>query len=298
MSTPSPAFEHRAPDGSPLNSRDLSYAQSAKTRLGRAIVRGIENMTGRPKLVRAVLDYQRDLEAGNSFWEVMWERFQLKLDLPGGGLANIPKEGPLVCVANHPYGILDGLAFGTILQKTRPDFKILANQWLVKAPEIDHQILPIDRSETREALRTNLATRRTALEHLRAGGCIAVFPGGTIAAGRKFYKPAFDPDWKTFTATMIRASKAPVLPMLFEGQNSRMFQIASSLNSTLRLALLISEFEKRVGDSVRVIIGEQIGRETLETYSDPRELMNFLRSRTYSLSPQLIGKLTEGRPWG
>ena len=286
-------------NGSPLDAREISYASSAETRAGRALVRGLENVTGRKKLLAAVQNYRAGMVEGKSFWEALWDTFGFQLDIQGAGLDAIPREGPLVCVANHPYGILDGLAFGVILQKARPDFKILANDWLVAAPEIAHHVLPIERAPTREAMKTNLETRRRALAHLREGGCIAVFPAGTVAAAEKMLKPAFDASWKTFAATMIVGSKAKVTPILFEGQNSRLFQIASHLNPALRLGLFIHEFKKRVGDKVRVWIGEPAPQELIDANkNDPKRLMEVLRSHTYSLSPDLITRLTTGKPWG
>ncbi|MCI4665753.1 MAG: lysophospholipid acyltransferase family protein [Neomegalonema sp.] len=284
-----------------FDAREVSYASSAETRAGRAIVRGLENVTGRKQLVEALQNYRTGMATGKSFWEALWGTFGFALDLPGGGLDCIPREGPVVCVANHPYGILDGLALGVILQKTRPDFKILANDWLVAAPEIAHHVLPIERAPTREAMRTNLETRRQALAHLRQGGCIAVFPAGTVSMAEKILRPAsaFDASWKTFAATMIVASGAKVTPILFEGQNSRLFQIASHLNPALRLGLFIHEFKKRVGDKVRVWIGDPAPQELIdENRNDPKRLMELLRSHTYSLSPDLITRLTTGKAWG
>ena len=277
---------------------EITYATSARTRAGRAVIKSIENITGRPRLIKMALDYQREMALGRSFWEVMCSRYQVTLDLPGRGLANIPREGPLVCVANHPFGILDGLTFGSIMDGTRGDFKILANSVFVKAPEVEPHILPIDFAETRDAVKRNLETRKEALAYLRAGGCIGIFPGGTVSTGAKFYKRAFDPEWKTFTAKLIQQSGAVVVPMFFDGQNSRLFQVASHLSPTLRLALLINEFDNRVGEPVRVVIGEPLPRSVIDGYKgDARGLMQFLRAHTYSLSPKPIRNLGLGKQW-
>lgn len=277
---------------------EITYATGARTRAGRALIKGIENLTGRPRLLRMALDYQREMAQGRSFWEVMYRRYQLTLDVPGNGLANIPREGPLVCVANHPFGILDGLTYGHIMAETRGDFKILANSVFVKAPEIEPHVLPIDFTESREAVKTNLETRKAALSYLKAGGCIGVFPGGAVSTGAKFYKRPFDPAWKTFTARLIQQSGADVVPIFFDGVNSRLFQVASHLSDTLRLALLISEFDNRVGEPVRVVIGEPLPRAIIDGYrGDAKGLMQFLREHTYSLSPTPIRRIEIGKEW-
>lgn len=277
---------------------EITYATAARTRAGRALIKAIENISGRPRLLRKALDYQREMAAGKTFWEVMVERYELKLDLPGAGLSNIPREGPLVIVANHPFGILDGLAFGHIMAQTRRDFKILANSVFVKAPEVEPHILPIDFAETREALQLNLATRKQALAYLKGGGCVGIFPGGTVSTGARFYSGAFDPTWKTFTAKLIQTSGATVVPIFFDGVNSRLFQVASHLSDNLRLALLIHEFDNRLKRPVRVVIGAPLPRAVIDRFrGDAKGLMNFLRSHTYSLSPNPISRRQIGKEW-
>ena len=100
----------------------------------------------------------------------MVERYGLSLQVIGGSLDNIPRDGPLVVIANHPYGILDGLMLGYILSQTRGDFRILAHRVFRKAAELDRVILPISFDETREATAENLETRRVALDYLAGGG--------------------------------------------------------------------------------------------------------------------------------
>ncbi len=266
--------------------REISYSFSAKSRAAKALIRSIENLTGRPRLLRMALGYETEVEAGRDFWEVMHERYKIELDITGDGLANIPAEGPLVVVANHPYGILDGLAMGRILSATRGDFRIIAHTVFRKAEDLQRVILPIDFGETKEAMALNLRTRKQSLDYLAAGGAIGIFPGGTVSTAAKPFGKAMDPHWKTFTAKMVAKSGATVVPMFFDGANSRLFQIASHLNQTLRTALLISEFDSRVGAPLRVTIGTPLPPgEITARARDSRALMEYLRRETYELSP-------------
>lgn len=268
--------------------RDISYSYSAETRGGRAIIRTLENATGRLRLIKRAAGYQDDVEQGADFWSVMAERYGLSLNVIGGALSNIPAEGPLVVVANHPYGILDGLMLGHILSQRRAgDFRILANSVFCRARDLDRVVLPVSFDETREAMAQNLATRRAALEYLKAGGAMGVFPGGTVSTSARPFSQPLDPGWRTFTAKMIAKSGATVVPIFFEGANSRLFQVASHLHSTLRMALLIKEFKRRVDEPVSVIIGEPIEEAEIDPYSsDQKAMMDFLRRRTYALSPK------------
>ena len=275
--------------------KEISYSFSAQSRAGRAVIRGIENITGRPRLLRMADGYEREVAAGRDFWEVMQERYGLRLDFRGAGLANIPREGPLVVVANHPYGILDGLAMGRILSAARGDFRILAHVVFRRAEELRRVILPIDFTETRAAQRANIETRREALDFLGRGGAIGVFPGGTVSTAAKPFSRPMDPPWKPFTARMIAKSGATVVPVFFDGANSRLFQLASHLNYTLRMALLISEFDSRVGEPIRVHVGRPLPADEIRARrGDAPAMMEYLRRETYRLSPRPIRDMAPG----
>lgn len=267
--------------------REISYAHSAASRGGAAMIRLMENVTGRLGLIRQALGYEQEVASGRDFWEVMVERYRLSLDVMGGSLDNIPKDGPLILIANHPYGILDGLMMGHILSKTRGDFRILAHQVFRKAEDLNRVILPIAFDETKEAVKLNLETRKNALNYLNEGGAIGVFPGGTVSTSAKPFSRPMDPGWRSFTAKMVAKSNATVVPIYFDGHNSRMFQLASHLHYTLRMGLLIKEFRARVGTPVRVVIGQPIDpTEIAKRSKDTREMMDFLRKSTYALSPK------------
>jgi len=269
--------------------RDISYSYSAQTRSGRAMIRTMENLTGRIRLIKRAEGYEREVAEGRDFWQVMVERYGLTLDVIGGSLANIPPEGPLVLIANHPYGILDGLMMGHILSQTRPDFRILAHHVFRKAEDLNRIILPIDFDETKEAMALNLQTRRVAHDYLGNGGAIGIFPGGTVSTAAKPFAQPLDPSWRNFTARLVGRSNATVVPVFFDGHTSRLFQLASHLHYTLRMGLLIKEFSKRVDTSVRVVVGEPIGRDELDARAkESKSLMAFLRQKTYELSPRPI----------
>ena len=270
----------------PQVARDISYAHSARSRGGRALIRLIENATGRISLIRRAEGYEVEVAQGRDFWQVMVERYGLQLDVVGGSLHSIPRDGPLVVIANHPYGILDGLMLGHILSVVRGDFRVVAHKVFQKAEDLNRVILPVSFDDTKEAVQQNLETRKAALRYLAEGGAVGIFPGGTVStAATPFAKP-MDPGWRSFTAKMIAKSEATVVPIYFDGHTSRLFQLASPLHATLRLGLLIKEFRKRVDTPVRVVIGTPVPQhEIMSRARDPRSLMDFLRKATYDLSP-------------
>lgn len=265
----------------------VSYAKAAQSRAGQNVIKLIENAMGRKGLIDRAQDYGIEIAQGRSFWEVMLSRYGVSLDLISGSLTDIPAQGPLVIVANHPFGILDGLVMGHILSKRRPAFHILVNSVFQDAPELAETVLPVSFDETKEAVKLNLETRATALSSLKAGGAIGVFPGGTVSTAAKPFQRAMDPSWRRFTARMITKSKATVVPVFFDGQNSRLFQLASHIHYNLRVAMLLKEFGRRADQPVKIAVGKPISPETIATCSHVAQaMMDYLREQTYALSPQ------------
>ena len=265
--------------------RDISYATSANSLIGQLFIRCIENITGRIGLIKRAKDYDIEVANGRNFWEVMVERYNIKINFVEGSLEDIPKKGPVVIVSNHPFGILDGLLLGYILSKTRNDFKIIANRVFRKAKDLDEVVLPISFEENREGNLQNINTRNEAIRFLKEGGIVGIFPGGTVATSAKLFSRPLDPFWKRFTSKLILKSDATVVPIFFGGSNSRLFQIASHMSYNLRMALLIREFGRKVDRKVDVAIGKKIGSKYLQSYSkDLDGMMEYLRVQSYSLS--------------
>lgn len=254
------------------------------------MVRGMELAGGRPGLLRRAQGYDAAVAQGAVFWEEMAARYGLTLNVLAGSLETIPREGPLVIVSNHPYGILDGLALSLILSRRRGAFKVMANDVFLKSPELADVVLPVSFEESKAAQKVNLAMRRAAIDWLGEGGAVGVFPAGAVSTPKRPFGPAWDAPWRGFTAKLIRASGATVVPVHFDGANSRLFQLASHLHATLRLGLLIREFKARTDGPVRLSIGEAIRpSEIAAKGGNKRELMEWLRAKTYAAGGHVPG---------
>jgi putative hemolysin len=184
---------------------------------------------------------------------------------------------------------------GYMLSQARGDFRILAHKIFRKADDLNRIILPVNFDETREGMKANLATRKQALSYLSGGGAIGIFPGGTVSTALTPFDTPMDPGWRSFTARMVAKSNATVVPVYFEGANSRLFQLASHLHATLRMGLLIKEFKRRVNTPCRVVIGEPIVQSEIDARAkDAPALMDYLREATYALSPKPLKNLNYG----
>jgi len=266
----------------------FSYAAPDDPRLKRFFIRLIERLTGQPYLKWVYEDNRAHPVPGENFWSAAIRRLELKLDYNSEALATWPKEGPLVVVANHPFGVLDGLIICQIVSQVRSDFRVLTNAVLLRAEEVKTFLLPVDFAETDEALKTNLRTRAEAKNHRMKGGCLVVFPaGGVSTTPTIWHQRAVDTDWKNFTARMISQAKAPVAPVFFAGQNSRLFQVARHISMTLRRSLLFKEVHNRIGSVVQIRIGNLIPYERLMAINDRQSFMDHLKDLTYALGENM-----------
>jgi putative hemolysin len=166
----------------------------------------------------------------------------------------------------------------------RADFKVLTHSALCRVAEVQPYLLPIDFAATSAATATNLRSRAEALSWLCNGGVLVVFPGGAVSTSQHpLARRAIDPEWKLFTAKAIKRAQATVVPIFFEGQNSRLFQVASHISLTLRLSLLLNEVRNKIGSVVAVRVGAPVAYAELRHIADHRALADHIRRATYDL---------------
>lgn len=253
----------------------------------RALIRAIEAVTGQPQVKRLYDRHRHDRLPGESFWASCFRVMNISLEVRGDAHLTWPRTGPLVVIANHPFGVLDGLALAELVGGVRPDYRVLTNAVLTRAPETQPYLLPIDFSDTPAAMQTTLASRAAARAWLKDGGCLVLFPAGAVAtAERPFARRAVDLPWKPFLGGLVQAAKADVAPVWFDGQNSRLFQIASHVSETLRLSLLFKEVRARFDGSLSLTPGAPIPYEALAGFATRQALTDALRRRLDALGKQ------------
>src|SRR5260221_6220535 len=173
----------------------FSYASEEDTAFKRLVIQAIEHMSGQPELKRLYLEHQNDPRPGESFWNAAVRKLQLQVEFNREALSEIPRAGPAIIVANHPFGVLDGIVACWLVAQIRDDFKILTNALLNRAEEIKPYMLPIDFEESKAALETNLKSRAESKALLDKGGVLIIFPGGTgSTTPTVLARPARDPD--------------------------------------------------------------------------------------------------------
>ncbi len=194
-------------------------------------------------------------------------------------LERIPRQGAAVIVANHPFGILEGVVLGTMLLERRSDVRFLANNILTTVlPELRDLIIPVD--PISDNARGNASGMRAAVEHLRSGGLLVVFPAGEVSSFDWQSREARDREWHPSIARMIRLAEACVIPMFLDGSNSALFQMAGMLHPRLRTALLAREFVNKRRTVVHLRVGKPVLYGKLQSMQDDRERIAYLRWRT------------------
>ena len=139
----------------------------------------------------------------------------------------------------------------------------------------------------KEAIINNIEARKLAEEYLNQNGVIVIFPSGQIATKSKLKKcvKANDGNWKQFTSRLSIKTKAPILPIYFEGENSHFFHIANKLGQTFRYSLMMYELKRKIGEVVKVHVGNIIPYEKIKEIGDLKEITKYLREQTYLLDP-------------
>jgi putative hemolysin len=264
----------------------FSYAVPTDPPVKRKLIRLVEKATGQPVLKRLYLDNQRSPRPSESFWAAAVRSLALNVIYDEAALALAPRNGPVVFVANHPYGVLDGIVISWLVEKVRPDFLVLTNAVLMRAEEVRDYVLPIDFSDNPDARGMNVRSRAAARAQLEKGGAVVVFPAGGVstAPDRLGRLPAVDAPWQPFVAQLVQRAKATVVPIWFGGQNSRLFQIASHVSLTLRVSLLFHEVKARIGASLPVAIGAPIAYAEIADIRDRQAMADLLMARTYALA--------------
>ena len=258
----------------------FSFADAEMGILSNHLIKLVEKVSGQPRLKRIYNQYIEDELPACDFWVDALERLGIEINLKKEQKFSIPNAGSLLCVANHPYGVIDGIVLCSLLSQVRQDYRILTHR-VLQAPAVKDKILPISFDETPEALKTNLETRAAATSFLKAGGAIIIFPAGAISLSKKIVNSAFDAPWKTFAAKLALQPHTVTLPFFFEGKNSMLFQIARKFSQTLGYALMFHETCRLMGTTVDVWMRAPLSSEYLKTIGSRTDVASYLRARTY-----------------
>jgi len=221
------------------------------------------------------------------FAEKGLDALNVRVDLNRAELDRIPKAGPLIAVANHPFGAVDGLILLSILQQARPDTAVMANNLLGRIRELRPSLIGVDPFGGADARARNLGPLKRALAWLREGHALGTFPAGEVAHFHPRQRAIVDPQWSTTVARLARRAGATVLPVYFHGRNSQLFQLMGMIHPRLRTVMLPRELLKKRTSTITVRIGHPLAPARLAEFDDEHRLTEHMRMRTYLLAAGL-----------
>ncbi len=204
--------------------------------------------------------------------------------LSPGDLDRVPRQGPVIVVANHPFGMIEGLVLGSILERVRSDVRILANHLLGAMPLANGRLILVDPFGRPDSARRNSSGLRSAVEWLRGGGMLGVFPAGEVSHFDFSRGGISDPEWSDTVVRLATHVNVPILPVRFDGANGPAFQILGLLHPSLRTLMLTNELWNKRGRTITMRIGQAVDPARLGLFRTERSATAYLRNRTYALA--------------
>ena len=269
----------------PYDMRRLSYAGTFRNPFKAGTIRLIEWLTAKIQLLSLIRSFEKSgAPFGAPFWPKAIRHMGIRFDTPAEEIARIPATGPVVVVANHPSGLVDGMVMAEMVTRVRSDFRILTRSLLTGIPEVEEFMIPVPFPHEDNARELSLKMRDDTMAHLKSGGLIIIFPAGKVAMSEGWWGQAVEAEWNVFTHKIVKSTGATIVPMRFPGQNSRMFQIANQLSDTLRQGLLLYEIKRSLFKPQRPHVGEPIPASELKNWEgNPRGFLAWLREHTFAL---------------
>jgi len=266
----------------------IDLKRSAQHPVQKWLLTVLEHPLEKTLSIKAVNDaYQRmDLFLGrDNIFHNCLDCLQVNYSISDHDIRKIPKQGPLVVVANHPFGGLEGVILGDIMVRARPDVRVLGNYLLQHITELSEWIIPVDPFGNRSSSLTNARSIKAAIRWVSGGGTLVTFPAGEVAHFN--WGKITDPKWSPHVSAIIRHARADVLPVFFPGANSLLFQIAGLFHPRLRTALLPHELVNKGSKAINVYVGKVIPWKKLEDIPDNDAVTDYLRSSTFFLQNRL-----------
>lgn len=202
-------------------------------------------------------------------------------------IGNIPKEGPLVIVSNHPSGTFDGLLLIDVLSKVRPDIKFMGNMLLSRIEPLKEYFIEVNPFDTKSA--TNISGVRASLKHVHDGGALVIFPAGEISTYKRFFSKVEDKSWSESILKFLKRVNAPILPIYIDANNSKMFHLVGKIHPMLRTAMIPHETTNKRNMRVSVRIGSVITIRKKEDIADLELLGRYIRGNVYCMNEYVAG---------
>jgi putative hemolysin len=249
-----------------------------------AALRLVQQCLGLSELDQIYLRARAARHEGESIFSALLRVLQVSWNISPQDGERVPQTGGVIVVANHPFGMIEGVVLRAVLERIRPDVRVMANALLNRFSEVASSLILVDPFGGQNATLSNRQGLREALLWLKSGGMVGVFPAGEVASFDLQRKCISDPKWSPSIARLATLADVPVLPLFFAGHNGAAFQMAGLVHPGLRTALLAREFLNKTGKSLEIRIGNPVSQKKLRELSTDEDRVEYLRRKTYVLA--------------
>ncbi len=244
---------------------------------------GIEKLLGLDDMAQAYASLSPS-DAPEDFTGKIARHFNISHKIIHGGLSQIPECGPVVVLANHPFGGIEGVLLLSLLLKRRKDVRVMANSVLKRIPELSSSFIGVNPYATKNAVRQNFSAMREALCWLKSQGLLLVFPAGDVAALQFRNMRIAEGKWDAGIIRLARLGSASIVPLFVAGRNSLYFNLLGKIHPRIRTLLLPREFLNKSGRQIGLSIGSALSPARLRRIGDDDETARYLRLKTSMLA--------------
>lgn len=201
-------------------------------------------------------------------------------------LDDIPREGPVLIVANHPLGGLEGMAIARVIAAVRPDLKVLTNELLRRIPELADMFIGVNVLD-KKAAAGNVGGIKQVHRHLGQGGAVLLFPAGMVSAYEFQHRRIQDRSWTRLAGQLVKRYEATTVPVNVTGRNSTYFYAAGIIHPRLRTVLLPRQLANKKNFTLPLTLGRPIPSQELRLLQSPEAVTDYLRVSTDALIRQV-----------
>ena len=265
--------------------QDVKRALKLKGFLGKAVASIVLGLSGLSRINKKYAKISSFY--GRDFSGAVLKEFGISFEIDEKELEHIPQEGPFIITSNHPYGAAEGMILLYVIGSLRPDIKFLTNFMLSHIPNLKDFFFPVNPFSDRPGLAKSYSGLKMAMEHLKSGKSLLLFPAGEVSTTYGSSLTAEDKEWQSSVVKLVGNANVPVVPVYIHGSNSKRFHYIGRIHPMLRTLRLPKELLNKKGKTIKVRIGRPISQNEIGDHKDVKELGRFLRARSYALEANI-----------
>jgi putative hemolysin len=221
----------------------------------------------------------------DDFSRTFLDALGVRISLDGLPRDTIPRDGPLIVIANHPSGLLDGVMLDALLKSVRPDVTVMAHTLFAAIPEFHDRYLFVGSPRSRSKRKRSVRGLRQSFQWLARGGALVVFPAGRVSRFQFRRWSVADQPWSSHIAALARRTGVPVLPVYLHSAGNWVFQLAGIISPLLQNVRAIAAVSNYRNQTLHATIGRLIQPGDLSSFVTDDEAIAFLQQETESLAP-------------